>query len=93
MVDSEKSQIYFANVINPFFMLLENRPRAIKNDMKKPTCDCRFPKEERIIKKRRPNKGCRCLDTPLLKEFKSQEDRNTDSGREFQSLLVEVKRE
>ena len=32
-------------------MLSENRPRAMKNIMKKPTSDCRFPKDERVIKK------------------------------------------
>ena len=36
---------------------------------------------------------CRCLDTPLLKVFKSQEGGKTDSGREFQSLPVKGMKE
>ena len=38
-----------------FFMLLENRIRAIKYVIKKSTCDGRFPIEERVIQKVRPN--------------------------------------
>ena len=36
-----------------FLMLLENQPRAIRNVIKKkPNCDYRFPKEERVMKMR-----------------------------------------
>ena len=34
-----------------FFMLLENRPRAIKNDIEK-KINCQFPKKNKVIKKK-----------------------------------------